>query len=135
MGIFRTTKLNQFVTSNNTKDPAMWWAESLMSYGWLDTSFKIKAAESAIKEDGRWQSGSMGLYPLLPRQNLFASLTHTPQTSAPIQTNPQFSLPVSSTLHTTPCKLAVSYSGAAQKSSWTPLPLTLFTQYSMHVTC
>jgi hypothetical protein len=53
--------LYQFVTSNNTKDPAMWWAESLMSYGWLDTSSKMEAANS--KEDyeagKQWQSGSI----------------------------------------------------------------------------
>jgi hypothetical protein len=90
-------KLYQFVVSNNTQNPAMWWAESLMSYGWLDASFKIEAADSAMKGDGKWQSGSISLYPLLPRQSPFVSLTHTPQTSAPIQTNRRSSLLISST--------------------------------------
>lgn len=55
--------LFQFVVSNNTMDPAMWWAESLMSYSWLDTSLKMEKANNA--EDGAkgktWQSGTISM--------------------------------------------------------------------------
>jgi hypothetical protein len=48
--------LFQFVVSNNTEDPAMWWAESLMSYGWLDAALKMERA------DDKWQSGSISMH-------------------------------------------------------------------------
>lgn len=53
--------LYQFVTSNNVKDPAMWWAESLMSYGWLDTALKMEKANSEEDFDTgkQWQSGTI----------------------------------------------------------------------------
>lgn len=53
--------LYQFVISNNTKDPAMWWAESLMSFGWLDTALKMEQANAAEDFDKgeQWQSGSI----------------------------------------------------------------------------
>ncbi|KAF2855447.1 hypothetical protein T440DRAFT_385704 [Plenodomus tracheiphilus IPT5] len=47
----------QFVFSNNTANAAMWWAESLMSYAWLD------AASQMEKADDGWQSGSINFFP------------------------------------------------------------------------
>jgi hypothetical protein len=57
--------LFQFVASNNTDDPAMWWAESLMSYSWLDTALKMEQANDAENsEEGKtWQSGSINFWP------------------------------------------------------------------------
>jgi hypothetical protein len=57
--------LFQFVVSNNTNDPAMWWAESLMSYSWLDTALKMEQANDAedSEEGKKWQSGSINFWP------------------------------------------------------------------------
>jgi hypothetical protein len=57
--------LFQFVISNNTKDAAMWWAESLMSYSWLDTALKMEQANKAEDPDKgeQWQSGSINFWP------------------------------------------------------------------------
>jgi hypothetical protein len=53
----------QFVVSNNTKNPAMWWAESLLSYGGVDTASKVDQANNAqdLDEGERWQSGTISM--------------------------------------------------------------------------
>jgi hypothetical protein len=53
--------LFQFVISNNTKNAAMWWAESLMSYSWVDTALKIEQANDDVAEGNRWQSGTISM--------------------------------------------------------------------------
>ncbi|KAI8940270.1 hypothetical protein NX059_003972 [Plenodomus lindquistii] len=53
----------QFVVSNNTEDPAMWWGESLMSYGWLEAALKMESANIDEDDGNRWQSGSITFWP------------------------------------------------------------------------
>jgi hypothetical protein len=56
--------LFQFVVSNNTNNSAMWWAESLMSYSWLDTALEMEKAEKAAVKDTKigWQGGSISTH-------------------------------------------------------------------------
>ncbi|KAI2479999.1 hypothetical protein Ptr902_08180 [Pyrenophora tritici-repentis] len=53
--------LFQFVLSNNTAEPAMWWAESLMSFSWIDTALKMEQANNVRDNDKGeyWQGGSL----------------------------------------------------------------------------
>jgi hypothetical protein len=73
--------LFQFVVSNNFEDPAMWWAESLMSYSWLDAALKMEVADAAqdSKKGKNWQSGSISRSIIL--YNLLHLLTLHVQTS------------------------------------------------------
>ncbi|KAL0254548.1 hypothetical protein SLS55_010025 [Diplodia seriata] len=53
--------LFQFITSNNTEVPAMWWAESIMSYSWVAASLDMSTYNKDL-ETG-FQKGTFNYWP------------------------------------------------------------------------
>lgn len=50
----------QFLKSNNVEDPAMWWAESLMSYSWVNAAQQMENYNGGL--DTPIQKGTISTY-------------------------------------------------------------------------